>query len=279
MSDEQQASELLPCPFCLGPAQLTSTIGGDAGDGYSWRIGCHEDNECPMMPYIHAESESTAIHWWNLRKSADLAPVAQPPELVEALAALAHEQWSGWMNYVFATCTYKGHRSEGFVLVLPTEYGDRWLRQTSTPYAELPENEKESDRKEAQRMIDVFNTTSPPAASVQPPSPQSEEIAKQIVERSLKEYHICERTLNDLAKDIATGITRSTELRQPQPMSTAPKDGSEVLIFHQNTPDDRLAVDTALYTPRKGMWVSPDGGYAYDPIAWIPKLSPPSETN
>lgn len=46
------------------------------------------------------------------------------------------------------------------------------------------------------------------AASAQQPSPQSEEIAKQIIERSLKEYHICERTLNDLAKDIATAITR-----------------------------------------------------------------------
>lgn len=56
------------------------------------------------------------------------------------------------------------------------------------------------------------------AASLQPPSPQSEEIAKQIVERSLKEYHICERTLNDLAKDIATAITaaeaRGAELQR-----------------------------------------------------------------
>lgn len=78
--------------------------------------------------------------------------------LVERLAELAHKQWSGWMNYMFKTCTYRGHQSDGYVLILPTEYAERWLRQTAATYSELPDNERESDREEARRMMAVFES-------------------------------------------------------------------------------------------------------------------------
>lgn len=97
--------------------------------------------------------------------STSAAPRVDDAALVEALAALAHKQWSGWMNYIFEKCTYKGHRAEGYVLILPTEYGERWLRQVSTPYAELPENEKESDRKEARRIIRVLRKAAASSAA------------------------------------------------------------------------------------------------------------------
>jgi hypothetical protein len=61
---------------------------------------------------------------------------------------------------LFTTCLYRGHGSDGYVLILPTKYADRWLRQTTTSYFELPDSERESDRKEARRMIAVFNATS-----------------------------------------------------------------------------------------------------------------------
>lgn len=73
-------------------------------------------------------------------------------DLVEALAALAHEQWSGWMEYLFtravmldAVMTVGGKLSD--------EWPERWRRQMKTSYAELSEKEKESDREEARRVI------------------------------------------------------------------------------------------------------------------------------
>jgi hypothetical protein len=70
----------------------------------------------------------------------------------ERLAALAHEQWSGWMEYLFSKCDFGG----GGKWIIPVEYGDRWQRQMRTPYAELTEAEKESDRKEADRVLSII---------------------------------------------------------------------------------------------------------------------------
>jgi hypothetical protein len=82
-----------------------------------------------------------------------LTPLREAPqteELREQLAALAHEQWSGWMRYLFEKC-YSDHH--GMAVVMPRESADRWRRQMNTPYAQLPEAEKDSDRKEADRVL------------------------------------------------------------------------------------------------------------------------------
>ena len=68
----------------------------------------------------------------------------------EELAAYAHEAWAGWMKHLFSKCRIeKGER------VIPEWAVDRWMRQMSTDYADLPEKEKESDRKEADRMLKI----------------------------------------------------------------------------------------------------------------------------
>lgn len=77
-------SGLLPCPFCLGPADITSTVGGEEGDGYMWHVFCAEDNDCAMMPERYAESERTARHWWNLRADTR-SRVGTAPEVREAI--------------------------------------------------------------------------------------------------------------------------------------------------------------------------------------------------
>ena len=69
--------------------------------------------------------------------------------LKEDLAGYAHEAWSGWMKYLF-DCSVK--QSNGTV-VIPKWNVERWERQMNTDYNNLPENEKESDRKEAEEMI------------------------------------------------------------------------------------------------------------------------------
>jgi hypothetical protein len=67
----------------------------------------------------------------------------------EALAALAHEQWSGWMEYLFS----KSQDNADGTVTIPAWAVERWKRQMTTPYAELPEAEKNSDRQEADRVL------------------------------------------------------------------------------------------------------------------------------
>lgn len=71
---------------------------------------------------------------------------AHPDPLVEALAALSHDQWAGWTRWML-DCLKSPDREAHIA---------RWERQIQTPYANLSEAEKESDRKEARRMVKVF---------------------------------------------------------------------------------------------------------------------------
>lgn len=71
----------------------------------------------------------------------------------EKLAALAHEQWSGWMSYLFEKST---ENPDGTVTI-PAWAVDRWKRQVKTPYSELSELERESDRVEADRVIEIVS--------------------------------------------------------------------------------------------------------------------------
>lgn len=68
---------------------------------------------------------------------------------MEHLAAIAHELWSDWMKYLFSQSV---HNADGTVTI-PKCSVERWKRQMNTPYAALPENEKESDRIEAQKYL------------------------------------------------------------------------------------------------------------------------------
>lgn len=72
-------------------------------------------------------------------------------ELIEELAAYAHTAWSLWMEYLFSRCD---SLQEG--MLIPTASVERWTRQMSTPYKELPYNEQESDRLEAREILEII---------------------------------------------------------------------------------------------------------------------------
>jgi hypothetical protein len=74
------------------------------------------------------------------------------PKLLEKLAALQHEQWSGWMGYLFT----KGALNQDGSFTIFADSVDRWHRQAITKYKDLPENEKESDQKEAARYKPII---------------------------------------------------------------------------------------------------------------------------
>ncbi len=70
-------------------------------------------------------------------------------ELIEALASEAHAAWSGWMDYLFS----KSEETKDGEMIIPKWAVERWRQQAITPYADLSEEEKESDREEARRYL------------------------------------------------------------------------------------------------------------------------------
>ena len=72
----------------------------------------------------------------------------------QKLAAVQHEIWSHWMKYLFSVCQ---HEPAGVEVILPNE-AERWKRQMNTPYSELTEKEKESDRDQADKVIAVLES-------------------------------------------------------------------------------------------------------------------------
>ncbi|MFW6130655.1 MAG: hypothetical protein ACOC56_05660 [Atribacterota bacterium] len=74
-------------------------------------------------------------------------------DLDEDLAHIAHEQWSGWMKYLFKKCT---ENPDGTVTI-PKWAVDRWKRQMNTDYEDLPFQEQESDRIEARKYLEALN--------------------------------------------------------------------------------------------------------------------------
>ena len=76
-------------------------------------------------------------------------------ETREKLAALEHEQWAHWTRYMLSVLdpNENGELAEYFPEVR------RWMRQCETPYAELTEAEKDSDRAWADKVIEVVGPT------------------------------------------------------------------------------------------------------------------------
>ena len=72
--------------------------------------------------------------------------------LREQLAELYHEQWSGWMEYLFE----KGKLNGDGTWTMPVWAVARWKRQSETLYPDLSEVEKDCDRMEADRVLSVL---------------------------------------------------------------------------------------------------------------------------
>lgn len=84
--------------------------------------------------------------------------------MMEKFAALEHERWAKWQKYFFSKCQIKpqsqvnGMDDRYVYLALPKDLYERWLRQIETPYSELSEQEKESDREQVSPYLEEFST-------------------------------------------------------------------------------------------------------------------------
>jgi hypothetical protein len=64
-----------------------------------------------------------------------------PETLRELFAKQAHISWSGWTRHFFQN--------------LDAPHMGRWMRLMNTPYEELSEEEKDSDREEADKFLAI----------------------------------------------------------------------------------------------------------------------------
>lgn len=72
--------------------------------------------------------------------------------LKEEFAELCHDQWSDWMTYLFS----KGEFNEDGTWTIPAWAVKRWRRQAETPYSGLSKEEKDSDRREADKFWEAL---------------------------------------------------------------------------------------------------------------------------
>lgn len=84
-----------------------------------------------------------------MASSDDVESVLNSPALLEDLAAIEHDRWSHWQRYVHDKC----EATEDGGLLIPAQLVERWSVQMNTPYAELSEQEKESDRDQVRRYL------------------------------------------------------------------------------------------------------------------------------
>lgn len=79
---------------------------------------------------------------------------------LEEWAAVEHERWSKWQAYLHSKC-FASPEYFG-ALIIPADLIARWQRQINTPYAELSEAEKESDREQVRPYLtDLIAALSP----------------------------------------------------------------------------------------------------------------------
>lgn len=75
-------------------------------------------------------------------------------DLREKLADVQHEIWSHWMKWQFSCCQQNSDGS----LTIPAVKVERWQRQMNTSYNDLSFAEQESDREQADKVLNVLES-------------------------------------------------------------------------------------------------------------------------
>ena len=65
-------------------------------------------------------------------------------EMIEKLSDIEHDRWCNWQRYLHSCCI----KNEDGSLTIPKVLVERWEYEINTKYNNLPDNIKESDRKE-----------------------------------------------------------------------------------------------------------------------------------
>lgn len=120
---------------------------------------CRPDDTCNFHACIRGRCRCGG--WWDFPEELELLVKRKAEVLIEKVADFMHDQWSRWMKYqqskeyhgMFApdvdgvAVHYSGFKDED---------KKRWHRQMETPYDELSEKEKDSDREWARKLIKLL---------------------------------------------------------------------------------------------------------------------------
>ena len=82
----------------------------------------------------------------------DAHALLRSPHLIEELASIEHERWSHWQRYLHQQCVPGPDGS----LTIPADLVHHWTTQMNTPYTQLSEEEKDSDREQVQRYLPII---------------------------------------------------------------------------------------------------------------------------
>lgn len=74
--------------------------------------------------------------------------------LIEELAAIEHERWAHWQRFVHDSGKIQLDGS----LIIPADLVARWERQIQTPYHQLTEPERESDREQVRKYLPTIKS-------------------------------------------------------------------------------------------------------------------------
>ena len=72
--------------------------------------------------------------------------------LMEQLASIEHDRWAHWQRYMHG----KAAKQPDGSLLIPPELVAQWEKQLATPYSELSEKKKESDREQVRKYLPVI---------------------------------------------------------------------------------------------------------------------------
>ncbi|WP_371422303.1 hypothetical protein [Tardiphaga sp.] len=73
-------------------------------------------------------------------------------QLLEQLAAIEHDRWAHWQRYVHD----QGQLQPDGSVILPANLVERWERQIRTPYDDLADSEKDSDREQVRKYFPIL---------------------------------------------------------------------------------------------------------------------------
>ena len=74
-------------------------------------------------------------------------------EMIEKLSDIEHDRWCNWQRYLHSCCI----KNEDGSLTIPKILVERWEYEINTKYNNLPDNIKESDRKETYKIIPIID--------------------------------------------------------------------------------------------------------------------------
>lgn len=132
------------CYSCQGKGFYTQIHGihgaeDFGGDGFN------------TLPTTH-EYPCSACAGTGLKKVSPMPDTKTTMEerLLEKMAAIEHERWAKWQKYMHSRILPTEHDS---LMQIGSEWVERWNRQINTPYSELSEAEKESDREQVRPYL------------------------------------------------------------------------------------------------------------------------------